>query len=365
MNKHKEMNLDLKQAFPPMPDDCYQALMHVARSVKEEEPMKRTSLRAVLIAAAIIILTMAVALAANQLGLIDIMPQFNAALPESAHSVLNETKTKTFSVGPLEITLRELLADGRVVIMTTQANAPDGKPAVLVSDSGDITDRLPEALAKRLEVPAESSYLDAAAHKKLPLYFVSSYLEIDYALHNGEEMRAEHYGDDGALLQVDMLQTKAELIKDTLDAILTLHVREIDPGTKEFTPGNDWRIDEKISVPVSHLIAEKTYLPKGEAVLDGYTVKSLKAEQTVAGIYLTTLAEAGPEAKREEVHQTLYTWEYAAEDGVPFPGGISMSGSLEDDAWPAVSLHQMIGLGELPQRMKLSGTDGVSRITLE
>jgi hypothetical protein len=100
-------------------------------------------------------------------------------------------------------------------------------------------------------------------------------------------------------------------------------------------------------------------------MLDGYTVTSVKAEKTVAGIYLTAMVTAGPEAKKETVRQTLYCWEYAAEDDQPFPAGISMSGYLVDDAWPVVTLHQMIGLSEFPEIMKLTDLDGASSITLK
>ena len=44
-------NLDLRGAFKPMPDECRNALMTAACSVKEEEPVKRVTFRAVLIAA--------------------------------------------------------------------------------------------------------------------------------------------------------------------------------------------------------------------------------------------------------------------------------------------------------------------------
>ena len=99
MNKHKQKDLDLKQAFPPMPDDCFQALMHAARSVKEEEPMKKTSFRTVLIAVSLIILTMAVALAANDLGIISFMDRFRARLPESALDLMAKTENN-LAVGP-------------------------------------------------------------------------------------------------------------------------------------------------------------------------------------------------------------------------------------------------------------------------
>lgn len=365
MKKQVEIKPDLKKSFPPMPDDCYQALMHAARSVKEENPVKKTSLRAVLIAAVILILSMAAALAANQLGIIDIMPKFRAALPEAATALLAKTENKVYTLGPLTMTLRELLADGRVVLMTTQANTADGALALLMPDGIDFHDRLPESEARRLKVPEDTSFLDAARQNKLPLYSTTSYLEIDYALHSGEEMRAEHYGGDGALLQVEMLQTNPGLVKESVDAALTLTVREVDPASGEFVKDSDWRVEEKISIPVSQLIAEKTYVPDGEAILDGYSIKSVKAEQTVAGIYLTTLVEAGESTNRDNAHQVLYTWEFVAADKQPFPGGISMSGSVVDDAWPTVTLHQMIGVGNLPDILKLSGTEGTSPVTLK
>ncbi len=365
MKKQSDTPLDLKTAFPPMPEECRSALMNAARSVKEETPVKKASLKAALIAAAILIASMAAALAANELGIINFMDKFAAKLPESALSEMAKTENKTFAVGPLEITLRELLADGRVVLMTTQTKTSDGTPAILAAGSGDMSDRIPESEGKRLHLPQETTFTEAARQAKAPLYIVYPYLSIDSALHSGEEMMDEFYAEDGTLLQVDMLQTRPEMIQDTLEATLTLHVREIDPETMEQAEGKEWRVDEKISVPVSKAVSEKIYAPEGNALLDGYTVKSLKAEQTVAGIYLTTQAEAGPGAKREDVYETLYSWEYRTADDEPFPGGITMSGYLEGDAWPAVALHQMIGVGELPDVMKLAGTEGTSLITLK
>ncbi|MGI6725730.1 MAG: hypothetical protein ACOX62_05970 [Christensenellales bacterium] len=365
MNKHKQKDLDLKQAFPPMPDDCFQALMHAARSVKEEEPMKKTSFRTVLIAVSLIILTMAVALAANELGIISFMDRFRARLPESALNLMAKTENKTFTVGPLEITLRELLADGRVVLMTAHANKADKSPAVLVAGSGDMSDRIPEIEARRLKLPRETTFIEAARQIKTPLYIVYPYLTIDFDLLHGEEMMDEFYAEDGTLLQMQMLQTKPDQVNETLKAMLTLHVREINPETKEQFDGKEWRVDEMISIPVNKTMTEKNYTPDGNDQLDGYTVKSLKAEQTVAGIYLTTQAEAGSGVKRENVYQTLYTWEYRTVDDEPFPDGISMSGSLADDSWPVVTLYQMIGLDKFPDVMKLSGCDGISLVILK
>ena len=42
--------LKLRNAFEPMPDGCYNALMKAARSVKEERTVKRAALRTIAIA---------------------------------------------------------------------------------------------------------------------------------------------------------------------------------------------------------------------------------------------------------------------------------------------------------------------------
>ena len=72
----REMDpLKLRNAFEPMPDGCYNALMKAARSVKEERTVKRAALRTIAIAACIILAAMAAAVAAGSiLGTLDEIP---------------------------------------------------------------------------------------------------------------------------------------------------------------------------------------------------------------------------------------------------------------------------------------------------
>ena len=73
-------NLNLRNAFKPTPDKCHNALMTAARSVKEEEPVKRATIRTILIAACIILATMAIAVAAtNSFGWKDFFEIFYGA----------------------------------------------------------------------------------------------------------------------------------------------------------------------------------------------------------------------------------------------------------------------------------------------
>ena len=76
---------NLKEKFPAMTQACHQGLMDAARSVKEEEKMKRFTMRTVLVTALLLALTAAVALAAGQLGLKDLLGDYGThALPSAA-----------------------------------------------------------------------------------------------------------------------------------------------------------------------------------------------------------------------------------------------------------------------------------------
>lgn len=71
MTKRATDDLNLRAAFPEMPQDCRDALLRAARSVKEDKKltMKRMPVRVAVIAALILALTMTAAAAAVALGL--------------------------------------------------------------------------------------------------------------------------------------------------------------------------------------------------------------------------------------------------------------------------------------------------------
>ena len=46
MTKQNNQDLPLRDAFPPMPADCYDALMRAARSAEEETNMSKRKIRA-------------------------------------------------------------------------------------------------------------------------------------------------------------------------------------------------------------------------------------------------------------------------------------------------------------------------------
>ena len=64
--KHELHTPDLRNALPPEPDFCHRALMQAAGSVKEDEPVKKNTFRALLIAALLIVTMITVAFGGSE-----------------------------------------------------------------------------------------------------------------------------------------------------------------------------------------------------------------------------------------------------------------------------------------------------------
>ena len=107
--KREMDSLNLRDAFGPMPDDIREALLNTARSVKEEEPVKRVTIRTVLIAACIILATTAIAIATtNSFGWNDffkILYGETNAVPEEAQKIMDSTEEQAFILGPVTFTV--------------------------------------------------------------------------------------------------------------------------------------------------------------------------------------------------------------------------------------------------------------------
>ncbi|MBQ8536063.1 MAG: DUF4179 domain-containing protein, partial [Clostridia bacterium] len=145
----RDMNeLDLQQAFRPMPADCREALTAAARSVKEEEPVKRAVFRTVLVTALIIVSLMAAAYAAVNTGLVSWFEnEWNVTLPTGAQNQLEETEKKTYAAGPVTFTLDGLMADGQIAYLSASARMTDGSKALLYPNA-DPEDSIGENLAQ-------------------------------------------------------------------------------------------------------------------------------------------------------------------------------------------------------------------------
>ena len=65
-----------------------------------------------------------------------------------------------------------------------------------------------------------------------------------------------------------------------------------------------------------------------------------------------------PDGMSEETAlQAAYGLTFLGSDGKELPGGISLSGDANMDAWPTVVLEKMISAEELPQSIAISDGD--------
>ena len=176
-------NLNLRDSFKPTPDKCHDALMTAARSVKEEEPVRRITFRAVLIAACIILATTAIA-ATRKLGWVDFFEIFYGStdsVPEEAQKIMNSTEEQTFILGPVSFTVQSLYTDGQEAWASTLITAADGSSALVCGDyspesSLGSNGENGEALARKLGLDPETTWLNAARQLNCPLYWAHANL---------------------------------------------------------------------------------------------------------------------------------------------------------------------------------------------
>ena len=190
--KRIQDDLNLRSAFSPVPDEVKNMLLRTANSVREEEKVRKTSWRAVLVAAMIIVATMSVAVAASELvGWTDFFSRlYDRALPTEAQEILAQTKQQSFQVGPLTLTTQELLCDGENAFTSIIAHTTDGSPALFCGDGEWMTAIRAQGAdteAQRLGVDGLVTWAYAAKTLGLPLYSVRAIPEVEFKLMNGEQ----------------------------------------------------------------------------------------------------------------------------------------------------------------------------------
>ena len=221
--KRTENDLHFDKAELPMPKDCYDALMNAARSVKEEEPMKRASFRAVLIAAIILIATTAAAFAAQQLGWIEFLfKQYDIAAPQTAEEALNASQSVVCEVGPLTFTYKQLLTDKRTLLSAADVRTTDGTEALLVDDSNfyEAVDADSDVVLEKYQLASGTTWVEAAKQLNLPLYGVRALAESDQAADAGEAMEAAMWNEDGSIVYLNQSMLDKHTVEDELPVTL-------------------------------------------------------------------------------------------------------------------------------------------------
>ena len=367
MNKREMENLDLKDAFPEMPQDCRDALLRAARSVKEEKNVKyvRFTFKTALIAALLILSMTAVALAASgALGWSDFLGVHfgDHVVPSTAVNAMNLEEKKSYEVGPLTFTVTQLMCDGHIAVSTTDIRTTDGSAAILTSEPWDPIGAFGEntkALAQRLGVDPNLTWIEAAKQLNVPLYNVRASLETDLA---GSGMEDPLWNENNNLSYFSMAFLELGRPEGTLKGQLLLRVAPIDLETGDMVDEKTVRIREEIEIPVMETLDEAVFKAETPVTLPGLTLDSVSAEHTVAGLYLTTnwtvdedIQKACPdENSRQEWfysmdHEVISDWQ--DENGQSYPIGMSLSGSMEMDQWPIVCIGDMISVEDTPETL--------------
>ena len=356
--RRSQDDLNLRNAFPPVPESLEKSLLQSASSVQEGPAPKKFTAKTLLIAALILLAAMSAALAASELlGWTDFFSKnYAISVPKAAQNAMNITQGHTFQAGPLTFTVHETICDGRIALSSIEAHTTDGSDALYTGDAGGVVGANSSSEAERLGLDPGIPWTEAARTLNLPLYAVRAFIEPDAAVDSGEAMEDWMWNANGHIVYFNMpsLNQRAEKY-ESLPVTFCLAVWEIDPAT-----GDDkaaWVLREKGTIPIRGKLAEKTYLPVGEALINGYRIESVKAEQYVTGAYLTITLSA-PEGAPPETASSL--WELMEditltdERKQPFPAGISLSGGMDADNWPAVFITKMISVDALPGAMLLT-----------
>jgi len=370
--KYDMDHLDLKSAFPAEPEACHEALMNAARSVREEKSkVKRFSVRTALIAALIIVATVAVAVAAGQyFGWSDYMrDHFGVNVPEDAVTAMQQDDSMSWEVGPLIFTVKELISDGRCAHASVEIRTTDGSQALLTDYAYDAVGAAGEemkAWAQKMGLSSASiNWVQAAKELNLPLYEVRAILEEDPEVSGGESMEDLMRNEDGSITYFSMPLLDYEKAKDGFTANFYLRAAEIDPeGGEEKSP--DKMRTDSFKVEVQPMIEEAVYLPEGnEIVLMGeenenvaFTVLRVEMERYVTGVYATVVCTI-----QDGVYKDADEWleeggeipgRLSTEDGTDIPDGMSLSWRDNMDNWPEISEEMSLSLESLPDVVVLN-----------
>ncbi|HNW87890.1 MAG TPA: hypothetical protein PKJ47_13250 [Candidatus Limiplasma sp.] len=360
--KRERSSLDFHKAFKPIPTECYQALLNATRSVKEEKQVKRTPFLAVLIAAILMVITMSTAFAAQQVGWADFFSGYHGiAVPKAGEAILNATKPISYEVGPMTFTYQQLLADGRIALSAAEVHTTDGIKALYANDTEilDPVDAGVDTISNLYQLKSGTTWVQAAQQLKLPLYGVRALIEVDEAQSDGEAMVDALWNEDGSIVCFNMPATNPKTVKDTLPVTLYMAVYSFDPATGNEL--NHWIRQEKAEIPVSGVIAEKTYSPQTKELLNGMTLTSVRAEQCVTGVYLFASLTAPDGMDEDSAINAAYELTICDSKGNELPGGINLSGYASVDAMPTVVRQDMVSLDTLPDELII--TDGTAKIS--
>ncbi len=353
-------------------DTCFSGLQGdpflVQRIRKDEEgeiKVKKKLSFGLVLAILLILTTLAVAIAATQLGWIDYLEErVGVTVPKTAREALNATKPQQFMVGPMTFTFNQLLADKRFVMSSADIHTTDGSEVLYADDTNvyEAVDSISSTVLERYNLDSGLSWLDAAKQLNLPLYGIRALAEIGQEYDGGSGMEDAMWSEDGSIVYFNMPMLASKSVKDELPVTLYMSVTQFDPSTGDII--DKWQIRENITLPVAPLLAEKTYLPEGDAELDRLKLVSVYAQQYATGIYLTSTFTMKEGKTADSATGVPYGLVLCDGEGNALPAGLNMSsGSAVTAVLPTVKLETMTSLETLPDSLIV--TDGTVKISLK
>ncbi len=334
----------------------------IMSSAKEEEPVKKFTLRTVLIIALIVLATLTTALAAGVLlGWTDF---YHFEIPRTAKEILNATEPRDYQVGPLTFAVNEQLTDGHIALCSATSRTTDGGPAVIseeIYDAVGANGKNGQELARQWNLPPETRWIDAAHMMNLPFYRVSITMFVPEECHDSEDMGDAMWDQEGHCVSYYMASLNSLQVGETLPVTLHFQVTQYDPQsiepasvmedvTDEAKEMNSWEETFEISLTVPEPIGEKTYRPvKPFDFENGLTLQSVTAQQTVAGAYVVG----------HFILRDGYDFYDACNGELAFigdndqeiPWGMAESGIIRYDQLPNVDWGAMLNLETLPDEL--------------
>lgn len=357
--ENKKNELDLREAFPDMPDSCYTALMDSASSVQEGIRTAMPVRRLILVAAAVMLMVAAgVTAAVKSPGWSDLLERFGLTVPEKAAEIMDVAEGQSWQVGPVTLTVKQQIADPKIVMTALEIKTSTGEKALMMP-TGDISEPVGNlssfsGTGIALAVSADSTWGEAAKQLDVPLYRVRGSVETDSG--NGLSIEDTMQESADRIVYFDMLQLQQDLDAVALRVKYSITVDELDPDTGEVT--DTWTDrDHEAEISVQPLIAEKAYTFPEDSYLSGLRITEITAQQYVTGVYVK-LKLAKDTDIEEDVLKDLLGIFFTDTEGTPYPAGMNLTVPFGSDAgtWEAsslLSLEFMLDADHLPDHMKL------------
>lgn len=364
--RDKKLVQDVVDAcFSDLKGDPWLAQRIMNSAEKEIKVKKKLSFGLVLVIG-LLLATVAVAIAATQLGWVDYYAkQWGISVPKAAQEAMDDTKPQAFQVGRMTFTYKQLLTDKRIVMSSAEVHTTDGSEVLYADDSNfyEAVDAISDTVLKKYDLKPGTTWIDAAKQLNLPLYGVRALVEVAPEYNGAVAMEDSLWNEDGSIVYFNMPMLAPRTVQNELPVTLYMAVHQYDPATDEVKV-NQWTDRKEITLPVAPLLAEKTYLPEGDAeLLDGIKLVNVYAERYVTGVYLTSTFTVPDKMTADEARDALYELTFCDGEGNDLPDGLNLSGGTFTDHLPTAELEIMTSIEELPDALIVS--DGETEITVK